>query len=76
MKFGGDSKEKPKGALAALVGAPPSSLPGEEVDHGFKALAKAFGIPPEREATAKAALKSYIKACVAESSEPEVEEEY
>jgi hypothetical protein len=65
-----------KGALASLLaGAPASSPVPAEDDHGFKALAKAFGIPPEREASAKAALKTYIKACVAESSaEPEEED--
>ncbi len=79
MKPGAGSTEKPKGALAALVvGAPSSPLSDGteeegETDHGFRALAKAFGIPPEREAAAKDALKQYIKACVGESSEPEEE---
>lgn len=82
MKFGaaGD-KPKPKGALAALVvGAPASSsedaAPAD--DHGFKALAKAFGIPPERHAQAQAALKHYIQACTASETEPDLEsdEEY
>lgn len=80
MKFGAGStppaeEKKPKGALAALVvGAPSSPLDEEgETDHGFRAVAKAFGIPPEREASAKAALKQYIKSCVGESSSEEEE---
>lgn len=55
---------KPKSALAALViGSPAPSEAKPETDHGFRAVAKAFGIPPEREAAAQAALKSYIQAC-------------
>lgn len=66
-----------KGALAALLVGAPSS-PSPEDDHGFSAVAKAFGIPPERQATAQAALKSYIKACVSSSEAPDedVEEAY
>lgn len=81
MKFGGDSKE-PKGALAALLpgASSPSSSPDPlaDTDHGFRAVAKAFGIPPEREASAQAALKQYIKQCVgsAESDEELPGEEY
>ncbi len=75
-KPGGPSpKTEGKGALAALlVGAPASPSSEMEDDHGFEAVAKAFGIPPERQATAQAALKSYIKACMS-SSDEEVEEE-
>lgn len=83
MKYGAgeDSKEKSKskGALVAIMAGAPSSTPSApaEDDHGFKALARAFGIPPEREASAKAALKQYVKECVAsmEGSESEESEE-
>jgi hypothetical protein len=72
VKFGEGSPSKEKGALAALaVGAPDPLSEEKPTDHGFRALAKAFGIPPEREASAQAALKQYIKACMGESSEDE-----
>lgn len=75
----GSGPTKAKGALVAmLAGAPssPSSDEEEDVglsldDHGFKAVAKAFGIPPEREAAAQAALKQYVKSCVGGESESE-----
>lgn len=75
----GSEPTKGKGALVALLAGAPSSEPSEEplgspADHGFKAVAKAFGIPPEREASAKEALKQYIKACISEGSESEDEE--
>jgi hypothetical protein len=82
VKFGAGSegaKPEPKGALAALVTSAPSSDPlaaEPETDHGFRAVAKAFGIPPEREASAQAALKQYIKTCTASAEEPELEEGY
>ncbi len=71
MKFGSEAKgsdPKPKGALAALVASTPRS-PDEPVeeesssDLSFRALAKAFGIPPERQAAAQAALHQYILDC-------------
>lgn len=73
MKFGADDAPagKPKGgALVALLGGGSGKGPDVEideedapVDHGFRAVAKAFGIPPEREAAAQAALHQYIKSC-------------
>jgi hypothetical protein len=87
VKFGSDDKgDKPKskGALAAMiVGSDPRSSSSDSepdlevdveepaVDHGFRAVAKAFGIPPEREASAQAALKQYIKSCAGSASEDE-----
>ena len=77
MKFGEGKPSKEKGALAALVVGAPDSLPeAEDTDHGFRALAKAFGIPPERQASAQAALKQYIKACAGSESSEEEEEDY
>lgn len=70
----GSEPTKGKGALVALLAGAPSSEPSvepEETDHGFRALAKAFGIPPERQASAQAALKQYIKACVGSASADE-----
>jgi hypothetical protein len=76
---------KGKGALVALLASAPrsssksddssSDLEMDETDHGFRAVAKAFGIPPEREAAAKDALKQYVRSCVG-SSKVEDEEEY
>ncbi len=82
MKFGDEAtgvKPKPKGALAALIGGAPSSEPDvsievdsePETDHGFRAVAKAFGIPPEREAAAKDALTQFIKSCSSSYSDDE-----
>lgn len=73
-------KPKAKGALVALIaGAPKSSPDSAEPDdddmapsdHGFRAVAKAFGIPPEREASAQAALHQYIKSCMGSESDEE-----
>jgi hypothetical protein len=71
-------KSKPKGALVALLAGDPSGEDDESgdlapSDHGFRAVAKAFGIPPEREASAQAALKQYIKACAGSASESDEE---
>jgi hypothetical protein len=73
----GSAKKEPKGALVALLSGAPDSTDSTkpETDHGFRAVAKAFGIPPEREASAQAALKQYIKACVG-SQESSLDEEY
>ncbi len=68
---------KEKGALVALIAGAPKPSPDDEsdealtTDHGFRAVAKAFGIPPEREASAQAALKQYIKACAGSESDEE-----
>lgn len=72
--------EKSKGGalVALLASGPPAKEPMVD-DHGFKAVARAFGIPPEREASAQAALKQYVRACVGsmdDSSEEAAEGEY
>ncbi len=68
-------KPKGKGALIGLMMGAPSGE-GDDLspsDHGFRAVAKAFGIPPEREASAQAALKQYIKTCIG-SPEPDTDD--
>lgn len=73
--------KKPKGALAVLAfgGKADDAAPdsGESLDpaaSSFKAVARALGIPPERQAAAQAALHQYIKAC-SSSSEPDADDE-
>ena len=74
---------KEKGALLALaIGGPkkkPSAAPGlgpeleeDEDDYdvhaaSFDALADALSIPPEKQDSAREALKSYVLACIRES---------
>lgn len=73
--------ESKKGALVALVAGAPrlsededsGSMP-EPGDASFRAVAKAFGIPPERQASAQAALHQYIKSCLS-SAEPDADDE-
>lgn len=76
----GKGKE-PKGALAIMVASksPPMAPKAEELgDAGssaFASFAKAAGIPPERQAAAKAALKAYVHACMDAAGSEESEEE-
>lgn len=61
---------KPKGALAVMIAggpAPKGDEPMSSGDSSFRAVAKAFGIPPEREASAKAALHQYVMSCMGDS---------
>lgn len=65
----GKGKE-PKGALAIMVAskgplsAPKTEELGDAGSSAFASFAKAAGIPQERQAAAKAALKAYVKACL------------
>jgi hypothetical protein len=70
-----DLSEDPKPEGPAIsYGGPPGAMPekNEYGDHSFRAVAKAFGIPAERHASAQAALKQYIQSCLSES-EPDEE---
>lgn len=76
--LGRDMSEDPKKeGPAEPYGHPPTTMPERDSgDHSFKALAKAFGIPAERHGSAQAALKQYIKSCLAESESSESEGEF
>jgi hypothetical protein len=71
--------KKPKGALAALAfgekSTPTLEAPSTPADAGFRAVAKAFGIPPERQAAAQEALHQYIKSCTAGAGEEDYDTE-
>ncbi len=59
------------GLLAILAGSPKPSeggAPAEDSpkDASFRAVARAFGIPEERQAAAKSALHAYVKQCMSE----------
>jgi hypothetical protein len=69
------------GALVAILSRKGPSLseedpelPASPADSSFKAVAKAFGIPPERQASAQAALKQYVKSCMGSMDEEETDE--
>ncbi len=75
--MGSDLSEDPKPSGASEpYGSSPGAMPekSEYGDHSFKALAKAFGLPPERQGSAQAALKQYIRACLSELEEEEPDE--
>lgn len=71
-------KGKPKGALAMLLAEPDGEEKAPESGSGssFKAVAKAFGIPPERQASAEAALKQYVMSCSSKDEMGSDDEEY
>lgn len=73
-KMGADLSEDPKSEGPAVPYGEPygGGMESDYSSHSFSALAKAFGIPAEKQGGAQAALKQYIKACIAETrSEPD-----
>ncbi len=66
-----DGPKGGSGLLAILAGSPKKAggLPLEEdspKDASFRAVARAFGIPEERQAAAKSALHAYVMQCMSE----------
>ena len=69
------SEDAEKEGAAEPYGSAPGAMPESKFgDHSFRALARALGIPKERQTGAQAALKQYIKECIAEAESDEPEE--
>lgn len=74
-RMGGSmSEDKPGSSSAEPYGDTPSEMPEKEESGGdvaFRAVARAFGIPAERQADAQEALHEYVRACVRDGDDYE-----
>lgn len=75
--LGADMSEDEKSeGPATPYGSAPGEMPESKYgDHSFKAVAKAFGIPSERMGSAQAALKQYVRECIAAHETEEADDE-